>query len=347
MSAKDVFSHRVGLLSILEEIALSGCVELYSGNDGFVHIKFNPERMPKKLNIVLNELGKMGPSALLEAIVQGFAYHEGFKIVVPSNRLDTEALENTILNFPACEYNQPFPTMFVDLTTQHEVHCPQVGEIYFGEVLPPKHYPHTIGLRHVRTETVNYIIASIYFTSHQVITFLLDCTEKSGTLEESITASKGGVTAISISDEEYAVCISAMRIALNTVLILEGEGLRTLGPGNVKYFKKLEENVQKAKRRRDPLEKIQRAEQILRQEPIYYTFEQNTVFYHRSEAETVDAGPGTGRTIRPHWRSGFHRMQHYGPGNILRKRVRIPAVFVNKHRFLGLPKDTVRTTEVR
>jgi hypothetical protein len=350
MSASNLFTNQGRSLQLIEEIALSGCIEV----DSKPSVRFNPAKRPKGLDLLVREFVGMGASSLLECMLRGYAYHEGLKIVSLTNRLDIEALENTILNLPASEYCQPFPTLFVDLDVKHEVKCPQAGEEFYNEILPSSHYPDTVGIRHM--PDLGVIVASVYFSSHQVITSLISTSEEgetgSGeTLEESIQASFGvKMSAIDVSSDEIKVALTALRVAFNAVLILEGEGMRLLGPRNRKYYDRLTENVRKARARRDPREKVERAEQVLRAEPIYYTFDQKTIIYSRETEQGTD-GPsddvGDRRSPKSHWRSGHWRQQHYGVGNLLQKRVRIPSVLVNKHKFLGRPADSRATYEVR
>lgn len=45
--------------------------------------------------------------------------------------------------------------------------------------------------------------------------------------------------------------------------------------------------------------------------------------------ENEDGSAFTGKSLRPHWRRGFPKTQHYGPGNKLTKDIFIQPVFVN------------------
>ena len=93
--------------------------------------------------------------------------------------------------------------------------------------------------------------------------------------------------------------------------------------------------LDKARKSRDP-ERIAAATWDLQTLPVRYDFAQEVVLYRRERQETP-AGPGepSGRVLPPHWRRGFLKMQHYGPGNTLRKRIAIPAVLINEHLYRG------------
>jgi hypothetical protein len=356
MSVRDIFNKNARFQQIVETIVLSGCVKLHRGSSGRVEFDIDPNKLPDDIVDIIEHVVKEGSSAILEMVIQGHSYHEGLKVVT-LNQLDAEALENTTLNFLVGDYNQPFPTLFVDLPEsffqKHEVDCPQGGDFYAGQETPGRHYPHTVGLRHYRDNDFSYIIAAIYFTSHQAFTVLIDASIGDETIEEVIELAFDPTRQLKnskfISHEEEAVTLAALRVALNTVLILESEGMRSLGPSNPKYYNKLEENLRKARKRKDPLEKIQRAEQVLLAEPKYYTFDQKVIIYQREDAHSSGdmTHEHTGRSLRPHWRSGYHRTQHFGHGNLERKRIRIPPVLVNKHKFAGHLRDTSVTLEVR
>jgi hypothetical protein len=356
MGVRETFTGSARVRQVVETIVKSGCIDFSLGSNGRIVFEVNNWRLPDELCDLMSHMVKEGTSALLEMTVQGYALSEGLKVVT-LNQLDAEALENTSLNFLVGDYNQPFPTLYVDLPEsffqKHEVDCPQVGEIYAGESIPGRHYPHTVGLIHVRTEKFGYIIAAVYFTSHQAFTVLIDASIPDDTIEDVISLAFDPKQMLKnskfISPEEEAVTLAALRVALNTVLILESEGMRKLGPGNPKYYNRLEENLRKARKRRDPEEKIQKAEQVLLAEPVFYAFDQHVIIYQHEENHTNGDMPHehTGRSLRPHWRSGYHRTQHYGIRNLERKRIRIPPVLVNKHKFLGRPQDTSVTLDIR
>ena len=81
----------------------------------------------------------------------------------------------------------------------------------------------------------------------------------------------------------------------------------------------------------------------MRLTPVRYAFAQEVTLYQKERA-TGQHGDGEGGwTVSPHWRRGHWRWQPCGAGRSERRRVAIPSVLVNAHRFLGSPADTVTT----
>jgi hypothetical protein len=86
----------------------------------------------------------------------------------------------------------------------------------------------------------------------------------------------------------------------------------------------------------------------LRMAPVRYAFAQEVTLYQREPVAThEEKDDNGGGTVSPHWRRGHWRAQPCGPGRQERRRVAIPAVLVNAHRFLGAPSDTQATYTLR
>jgi hypothetical protein len=359
MSIRDIFIGPRVYHSLAKQFASSDIVRFYLGEHKQICFTADWTRIENSVSRLCSVLVRDGgPSAVLEFLIQGYGLLEGVK-TVNINQLDAEALENTRVTISLEDYNQPFSTMFVELPPKfyekHVVECPQGGTIFAGQVTPKLHYPHLVGLHHFKSDQLNYLIGTVYFTSNQVFTVLLnDHFDPPLDLDQNIQRafSDGRLWKDSeaISRDENGVAFLSLRIALNTLLILEGEGMKKLGPSNPKYYEKLVRNVRKARTRKDSKDKIETAETLLQQEPIYYTFDQKVVIYDRDDLETDPVSGVSGHVgyhVHPHWRSGHYRMQRYGVGNLLRKRIRIKPVMVNKHRFGGSPANTTAMYEVR
>jgi hypothetical protein len=74
--------------------------------------------------------------------------------------------------------------------------------------------------------------------------------------------------------------------------------------------------------------------------PIIYELNQKIKLYEKKSIRIIDS-ESTGRDVKPHWRRGHWRMQPYGEKKSLRKRMRIPPVFVNFIYFGGDSSDTI------
>jgi hypothetical protein len=351
MSFRELLPRMLRIQSFTEPVVKSGCIRFARMEDGKVSFNVIWDKVPAPCLHLVQTFTRRGMAPLLEILIEGYALLEGPKVISLS-QLDAEAMENTRLNLSLSDYFQPFPTVFVDMPPaffeNHDVPCPQAGEKLFDHRIPSTHYPHCVGIRLYRDQFIEYIIVSVCFSSGQNLNVLIDSSHENQSLEDSINEAFdiGRVAKVQIQDitneQECMATIAAIKVAMNTVLVVEGEGIRSLGPDNLKHYQKLQDNVKKGHRRGDPEEKQQKAELLLRAEPLYYTFDQKVVLYHR-EDDVREPGEVTGRHVRPHWRSGYHRMQRFGPGNLQRKRIRIPPVMVNRNRFLGKNSDTLAT----
>src|SRR4051794_11105370 len=114
MGVRDTFIGGAVVQAAVEAVVTSDCIKFHLDDTGRIHFSLDSRRAPHMLRALVDHLADAGPSATLEVLVQGHAYHEGLKVVSLS-QLDAEALENTQLNFSVADYSQPFPTLFVDL----------------------------------------------------------------------------------------------------------------------------------------------------------------------------------------------------------------------------------------
>src|SRR5260370_5002034 len=111
-------------------------------------------------------------------------------------------------------------------------------------------------------------------------------------------------------------------------------GVRCLGPANPAHYERLKRYA-KVARKKGP-ERQAKAEADVQTAPVRYGFAQEVVLYRQESGEGSAEGNGSGGwTVTPHWRRGHWRAQPCGPGRSERRRVAIPAVLVNAHRFVG------------
>ena len=131
-------------------------------------------------------------------------------------------------------------------------------------------------------------------------------------------------------------------MALNVCLLATTYGVRCLGPANPSHHERLKRHAKLARKR--GREQQEKAELELKTAPVRYAFAQEVTRSQKEPGEVREGAKGNGGwTVSPHWRRGHWRSQVCGPGRQERRRVAIPSVLVNAHRFLGSPADPVTT----
>lgn len=138
---------------------------------------------------------------------------------------------------------------------------------------------------------------------------------------------------IKVELDEREAEINFRRVALNYCLLLDEVGVKHQGPASPNEYAQLVKWCQK-KNVHTPLNKVN-----LQAQPHVYTMVRKPVDLVRVVGSMPPAHDAeeTSRTVSPHSRRGHYRMQPHGVGNCERKRIRIPAVIVNKHLLTGPP----------
>ncbi len=133
----------------------------------------------------------------------------------------------------------------------------------------------------------------------------------------------------SITPAEGRICASAVRVAVNAMLLMARYGCQSLGPKDPSHYQRLQHYLQLARKKQRG---IPEAERNLRLVPQLYGLPQNIVLYRTKRSKPTDAAnPGSGPMRRPHWRHGHVKMHAYGPERSQRKLIFIPPVMVNGH----------------
>jgi hypothetical protein len=281
---------------------------------------------------------RLGASTCTESYVMSRTLSEGPKLFT-FDALTCEALENFDLSVSTADYLQPFPSVVIELPADYS----QRRVVPFEE---GQHRPDFVIIRHELV--AGCVLVTAHMTSGQVLTRLLKL-DWAWTLEEMWEKGRRSWEAkdtLAMTAEESALGSALSKLALNVCLLATAYGVRCLGPGNPSHYERLKRYAKLA-RRRGP-EQVQQAEAELRVAPLRYAFAQEVTLYHREEAGHGGLPDGRGGwTVAPHWRRGHWRSQPCGPGRQERRRVAIPSVLVNAHRFLGSPGDTVATYRVR
>lgn len=250
-----------------------------------------------------------------------------------------ELLEEVNLNLMVGDYKQPFPTMVVELPTgyckRRTLPCPQAGEeTLLGYekhgVYPDKHQPCFVTVDHI--PELGLLNCAVTFDSEQSIKVCFhgkDQMDLETTLRKLTTREREYDDSMDISDDEYIMTARVIRAVLNGLLIAEEVGVDDGERENPSYYKRMERWLGLAKKNKNQ-EKVLELTRGLRQMPIYYKLKTVPKLYVIEQRDDNHGKQG-GWTVTPHRRKAFYKMQHYGPGNTLRKRIRIPAVFVNEH----------------
>lgn len=270
----------------------------------------------------------------------------GPKVFKPS-QLQFEMLEKMTVNVPCEEYVQPFETMVFEFPENY-YHAealglpPIIGILRGCEPVKGNHNPIFMIIDHhkatgvltsmIMFDTGESIKTVVHLTPGKTIEECLDrCFRDEGEQSE-------GIFITPISDEEQKINEQIIRSAINyCFLIDEVRGAKCHGPQNPSFYRRLEKF---AKGGKNPSQ----AKDEMRMHPILYSIDQHVeLFKEVSGPLPKDDSAPTGRTVSPHWRSGYYRQQPYGPNNSLRKRKRIAAVFVKKDFFFGESIDAKGT----
>jgi hypothetical protein len=319
----------VGTLSFLQPALPSyihlhryGLIRVEAGGFSFVP---NPKAPP-----VAQEMAKavfaMGASSCIESYVMSRTLAEGPKLFT-FDALTCEALENFDLSVSTTDYQQPFPSVVIQLP----------GDYTRQRVVPfeaGKHSPDFVIVRH--EPKAGCVLIIVRMSSHQVLTRLLKL-DPAWTLEEMWVKGQRSWEprdTLAMTPEENALGSALSKLALNVCLLATAYGVRCLGPDNPSYHERLKRYAKLAQKR--GREQAERAEIDLRTHPIRYALAQEVVLFRRETGEVRTASGGTGGwTVTPHWRKGHWRWQPCGPGRSERRQVAIPSVLVNAHLLVG------------
>jgi len=271
---------------------------------------------------------KMGASSCIETLVMSRTLSEGPKVFA-FDALTCEALENFDLSISTSDYQQPFPSVVIELPADYT--RKRVVPFDAGE-----HSPDYVIVRH--EPEGQCVMVAMHMTSHQAMTRLLKL-DPAWTLEEMWSKGKrtwDAKDSLEMTPEETVLGSALSKMALNVCLMATAYGVRCLGPSNPSHYERLKRHVKVAAKK--GRERLERAEMELLTAPVRYAFGQDVVLYQRETGEG-DSEKG-GWTVTPHWRKGHWRWQPCGPGRTERRRIAIPSVLVNAHKMVGEQKSS-------
>lgn len=304
------------------------------GEDGSISLRIRADLIKETDMDTVFKVSKQGLAGLLEMYMLGSVYSQGPCIFRPTYE-ELVALSEMRLNIAIEDYAQPFDFVILEL--------------------PEQFYKN-----HIRSEDGNYpSIVILHF--NKALDVMISYVLMSGKVEEysyknAIEFEQGKLLedllgqftydfqfpdSMPMDEKEWALSRELMILAINYCLLVEEAGMASL-PGNEGYKRRLDHFIKNAEKKGDK-EKAAFNKDLLRSEPVYYELNQKVRLYS-SVTSDVELDPeATGRSVGPHRRRGHYRMQSYGQGHSLRKRIRIPPVFVNAHKFFGDMSDVTTT----
>lgn len=223
------------------------------------------------------------------------------------SELEIKLLMEVDLNIPMCDYVQPYNTMVFQLP--QNFHSIQInGEQEHLDYIVFHHEPEEcICIIYIRTTHGHALQTSFSQWPDHII-------------EDRF---KEMTTAPEIENEQQFLH-GLMRACMNYCLLLEEVGTKRVESSNPKYEKKLIKRAEAGDIK---------AKEELQSRPEYFEIAQKVVLAR--SVNTSESNNSTGRSVKPHHRRGYYRIQHYGKGLAEKKRIRIPPVFVNATKFSG------------
>ena len=231
------------------------------------------------------------------------------------------ALEHVNVNVAFDDYQQPFPSVFVEIPSDFR----QEVARRFGHPCPR----YVLCFHDKRTKCI--LLSSFDVSPGVHVQSFLPPRATYRHIEDAMMVGDTGT--------DIDVTRLCTRIAMNACLMLTHLGVKQHGVANKTAMKKLLKASRHQRQKKASFAKSQ-----LAGVPTIIGFSQNIKF---SLEETDSPASGVGGTAskgtgtkRPHWRRGYFRNQHIGAGRKESKLIFIAPVFVNKHLFAGEERDT-------
>lgn len=326
-------------------------VFLEIGKKRLVDVAFKPPRVDFRTNmdnasqIVLDYMPNLirSEANMMEAVLYGRALADGPKVFSPTME-ELTILQEMKLNITIQDYVQPFETVIIELPEGYSnrkiITCPQAGQVIDGHLLPEIHKP-LIMVLHFRSECQAIMSALIFNSDQSIKTGLVPILDEH--LEQYVNSVSGEdtydyVNTQESTDAELMVTCKVLKACMNYCLLLDEIGIIKRGADNPSHHERLKRYIKVAEKGGDQ-KRIEKAKDELLTDPIRYEIKQRIKLYRTVDCSS-ELPQTTDKRVAPHHRRGYYKMQPYGTGNSLRKRIRIPAVFVNKKFFFGDVSDT-------
>ena len=287
-------------VQVYQELGMKNAIQLGKGPHLFV---INRKNLSYQANLLL-DFALVNDTRILNVFIKSkmFVHPKVFK---PS-QMDFELLEQMTLNIEFQDYAQPFETMTIELPDNYVKN--KKIDLYNGENVDwPK-------LVTIHKDEQGFVSLSTRDSGNSIISASLFQPE--GIIEHNLEGATQNESSVQreIVPREIEIEKQILRASLNFCLLVDEVGAKKIGPHNQKHYDKL-------KIRGQSVQNI----------PIYFELNQHAPLF-KVVNSVNELGEPTGRHVCPHHRRGHYRMQPYKD---CRKRIRIPAVFVNGHYFLG------------
>lgn len=305
------------------EMGINECI-LYTCEDGKQTFDLNLASLCKVSDRCaphLMALAKQPWIMKLEVYLHLNIFGKGPKVFRPTS-FQLEHLENMTLSLEVQDFHAPFETCVIELP---EDYCKARQITGFLPALSIFHHDKKTGLMAHSVMDGKYALKGFWNPKPE------DMMEEWWAGEYEDTTRN---TQLPFTIEEQQTELKIRRAVANYMLLLDEVGVKSCGPTNGDYaqlVKWCRKNTKHTK-----LNKLR-----LQASPFLYKIKQEVELVRvvADESELPDRHK-TDRTMRPHSRRGFYRMQPHGPKNSLRKRIRIPATIVNKHMLVnGVPSS--------
>jgi len=259
------------------------------------------------------------------------------------------ALENTEVSIPFELYEQPFPTVILEVPKEYKERIEnkyKIANKVPSYVLCYKHHKD------------NVIAVCAWFGQDDMILNIMSPSPEYKTIEDAIVVNKSkrgyefetteewlarpdNLAPMSDSETmEFEIAELVQRLGLNFSLMMTMLGTKVLGPLNSTPAKVSKQKRSLNNKNANP-EKQFRFRKLLASTVYLCAFEQNIQFYDVQKAPEGSSRGIEGRSApRTHWRRGHYRMQPCGPKNSQRKLKFIKPVLVMSKNFTGDISDT-------
>ncbi len=262
-------------------------------------------------------LERAGSINLLRPYMMSKALALGPKLLCPTVE-ECEALRQIEINVSHEEYEQPFPTLFVELpkesrdlmSKEFDWQCPRFVVIHHDKPTRYLFLSCESGLGH--PSTLNIISPRHYLPTIEA-SIQLDCDYDGPDLRQAA---------------------ALQRIACNFALLLTRFGAKECGPVDSAAHKK-----QSRLARSKNLRKATRAQNLLASSMYRIGFEQDIKFFDVRDSVSTQSG-ASGTSKRTHWRRGHFRRQRCGVGRSERRLVFVKPCLINSSSLEGDLADT-------
>jgi hypothetical protein len=237
------------------------------------------------------------------------------------------ALEQVAPQIPTRDYHQPYSVMIIEFPEDYQrrrtcadspgaiAESPECVIIGFHE------------------SPVSTIWTDTVFSSWRVVRVTIlpsDASIETGIARECGDDSYAEADAFDLSHR--LILAGALRVAVNSMLLLAEYGCNRIGPTNPSLYDRLHRHLQEAQQRGQGLDNARRNVRLV---PQLFGLPQDIVLYDREPGPDSESPSECGAPRRPHWRRGHWKMQAHGPQRSLRKRIFIRPTLVNHQLLCG------------